>query len=110
MTRRADVSVAIPTLNRPDRLTRCLDAIFAGETLPQEVVVVDQGDDEVARTVLEPYGTYGAVLIYVRQERRGLSASRNAAFMRATRPIVAVTDDDCVPGPGWIAAILAAFS
>jgi glycosyltransferase involved in cell wall biosynthesis/GT2 family glycosyltransferase len=99
------ITVAIATLDRPESLARCLDAVRAGEVLPEEVLVIDQGRDERTRAVTEERGA-----VWLRQERRGLAASRNLALEWASCPVVAVTDDDCVPSPGWIAALQRAFS
>ena len=99
------VSVAIATLDRPESLARCLDALAAGEVPPEETLVVDQGSDGRTRAVAEDRGA-----VWLPQERRGLAASRNLALSRASCPIVAVTDDDCVPSPGWVAALARAFS
>lgn len=107
MTERADVSVVIATLERPDALARCLDALFAGNAVPAEVVVVDQSRDERTRQLIE--GSSRWAVEYLRQARRGLSASRNAGVARTTRETVAVTDDDCIPDGGWVAALARAF-
>lgn len=101
----AEVSAAIATLDRPDGLTRCLDALLLGEVLPAEVLIVDQSRGDATRSVVERRGASPVPVIYIRQERRGLSASRNVAAARARYPIIAFTDDDCVPEGGWIAAI-----
>lgn len=104
MPRIAKVSVAISTLGRPDALGRCLDALRAGEVLPAEVVVVDQARDHRAEEVVEARrSTEAPELVYLRQDRRGLGASQNLAVSRCRQPIVAVTDDDCIPDPGWLA-------
>ncbi len=99
------VTVAVATLDRPDALARCLDALVLDAERPDEILVVDQGSDERTRAVAEARGA-----LWLRQERRGLAASRNLALERASCPILAVTDDDCVPAPGWVAAIRRAFS
>jgi GT2 family glycosyltransferase len=99
------LTVAVATLDRPDALARCLDALVLDEVRPDEILVVDQGSDERTRSVAEGRGA-----LWLRQERRGLAASRNLALERASHPIVAVTDDDCVPAPGWVAAIRRVFS
>jgi glycosyltransferase involved in cell wall biosynthesis len=39
------IAVVIPTRNRPKHLTRLLDSIAKGTTLPEQVVVVSSGDD-----------------------------------------------------------------
>jgi glycosyltransferase involved in cell wall biosynthesis len=51
-----------------------------------------------------------AQIVYLHQNQRGLSASRNAAIARASYPVIAFIDDDCVPDRGWIAAIDQTFA
>ncbi len=40
---------------------------------------------------------------------RGASAKRNAGWRHARAPIIAFTDDDCEPAPGWLSEALPAF-
>jgi GT2 family glycosyltransferase len=106
---RAGLTVAIATLGRPEGVTRCLDALDAGTLLPDEIVVVDQSaDDETEHLVTRR--PLRVPLRYLRQARKGLSASRNAGLAAASQPLVAMTDDDCVPAEGWIAALAVAFA
>ena len=104
------LAVGVATAGRPAALKRCLEALRAGTELPAEVVVVDQHPDGQAREIVQDGGFDAMRMVYVAQERRGLSASRNAAFLRAISPLVAFTDDDCVPSPHWIAAVRAGFA
>lgn len=104
------LTVAIATLNRPHGLARCLEALLSGESLPDEVIVVDQSEDEKSRGVVEQCGQRGVPIRYIRQARRGLSASRNEAFLHSRCPIVAATDDDCVPDHRWVSAVKKTFS
>jgi glycosyltransferase involved in cell wall biosynthesis len=97
-------------MNRPSGLDRCLKALLSGDMLPAEIVIVDQSDDGSTHQLIEGYQDYSIPLVYFHQRQRGLSASRNAAFTHARCPIVAVTDDDCVPAPGWVKAIQSAFA
>jgi GT2 family glycosyltransferase len=106
----ADLTVAISTFERPDGLTRCLDAVLGGKVLPAEVIIIDQSENDLTRSLIESRQTGPVSIVYVHQERRGLSASRNAAINRAKRPVLAFTDDDCVPDGGWIAAIESTFA
>jgi GT2 family glycosyltransferase len=104
MTQRSNLTVAIATLNRPEGLAFCLDALLLGDTLPGEVIVIDQSKAQNGSPVIT--GRDSPVpLIYIHQQRLGLSASRNAAIERAAFPIIAFTDDDCIPDRGWVAAI-----
>jgi GT2 family glycosyltransferase len=76
------VSVVIPTCGRPQLLARCLEAL-SRQTLGRgafEIIVVDDS------------GT-----------RNGPAVTRNVGWRRARAPIVAFTDDDTVPAPGWLA-------
>lgn len=38
----------------------------------------------------------------------GPAAARNAGWKAAAAPVIAFTDDDCAPRPGWLAAVLVA--
>jgi len=88
-----------------------LDALFAGSVLPKEVIIVDQGSSDAAQKLVELRKRENREpLIYIHQPPKGLSASRNAGISCAASPIVAVTDDDCVPGTGWVEAVEQAFA
>ena len=106
-----DVTVIVPTYQRPDRLTSCLDALRAQRMPPgrtYEVVVVDDGSvPPVADSVCQPPGNAAAIRL-VRQENAGPAAARNRGAALACGDLLAFTDDDCRPGTGWLAALLAA--
>jgi GT2 family glycosyltransferase len=105
-----DATVAVATMNRPTALARCVTALLMGQTLPGEVIIVDQSAQTETADLVAAAGWDRVVpLTYVRQARRGLAASRNAAIAHASRPIVVFTDDDCVPDEGWLTAIVAGF-
>jgi GT2 family glycosyltransferase len=112
VTRRqqANMTVAVATMDRPGALARCLDAILTGDQQPRELIVVDQGHDDRAAATVRDRDPGDALIRYVKQETRGLAASRNVALAAGECPVVAVTDDDCVPSPGWVAALERVFS
>jgi glycosyltransferase involved in cell wall biosynthesis len=103
-----DVSVVVSTLDRPQLLARCLDALLDGSVLPAEIVVVDQGEPAGVAAVLEERRARGVPLVHVVQDVRGLSVSQNAGVARARRPVVSVVDDDCVPDRRWVEAAVQA--
>jgi GT2 family glycosyltransferase len=94
-------------MRRPAALARCLAALRAGTDSPAEVLVVDQAPTPEARAVVARSGF--PVVRYLEQPPLGLSASRNLALAEASSPVLAVTDDDCAPDPGWVAALAAAL-
>ena len=103
------VSVVIPTRGRPEQLARCLGAL-ARQTLPAaafEVIIVD--DDSpvpVDPAIATGLPMAGKVL---RVPHAGPAAARNRGVDQAVGDVVAFTDDDCQPEPGWLAALLTAL-
>jgi len=111
------VSVVIPTYHRPELLTRCLGATLAQRLDPTayEVIVADDGDDPVTAAVVEALARQaarrGVALRYIAlRGAHGPAAARNAGWRQACGPIIAFTDDDCVPDPGWLSAGVAAMA
>jgi GT2 family glycosyltransferase len=102
-----EITVAVATCGRPESLARCLQALARGTTRPRETIVVDQAPSPDSRRVVEECGIEGAR--YLEQPRLGISASRNLALAAASGVVLAVTDDDCAPDPGWVTALAAAF-
>ena len=101
------ITVGVATCGRPDALRRCLGGLAAQSVPPSEVIVVDQAPSEEARAALEASGVAG--VRYLEQPRLGLSASRNLALASAAEPVLAVTDDDCVPDSAWLASVALAL-
>ena len=101
------VTVGVATCGRPDGLARCLRALAAQSLAPAEVIVVDQAPSAEARAAVAAAGPENTR--YLEQARLGLSASRNLALESAREGVLAVTDDDCVPDSGWLAAVAGAF-
>ncbi len=100
------VSIIIPTFNGGARIGRCLDAL-AMQTPPREVeiLVVDDGSNDQTAEVVSRYS--GVRLI--RQANAGPAAARNHGAAQARGKIILFTDDDCVPMPDWLEAMLAPF-
>jgi glycosyltransferase involved in cell wall biosynthesis len=108
------VSVVVPTYKRPQLIHRCLGALLAQDLDAQdyEVIVADDGADDETRRVVEgwmmpqaPRVRYIAV-----RGRHGPAAARNCGWRAAQGEIIAFTDDDCVPSPGWLSSGLAALT
>lgn len=100
------LAVAVATCGRPEALRTCLTAIAAQSRLPGQLIVVDQQPLPETAKVIEQSGLRA---VYLQQERRGLSASRNLALAKADADVLAVTDDDCFPDEHWVEALVAGF-
>jgi len=105
---RPTASVVVPTRDRPDRLVRCLRALDAQTQPLVEVVVVDDGSRDHG-AVLAAVGDRPSVRV-VRGAGEGPARARNLGAKAATGDVVCFTDDDCRPGPGWVAALVDAVA
>jgi glycosyltransferase involved in cell wall biosynthesis len=111
-----EVSVVVPTRGRLDLLDRSLDALTRQDypSAAYEVIVVD---DEPNRNTLQLVAGWrartlerGPRLVYVANDgAHGPAAARNRGWRIARAPIIAFTDDDTVPSPGWLTHGLAGF-
>lgn len=102
------IAVAVCTRDRPDDLEHCLSALAL--TLwdeRQEIVVVDScSASSATREVCARHSR----VRYVREERPGLDIARNRALRESRSEIVAFTDDDAMPDPGWLRALQRGFT
>lgn len=109
-----DVTVVVPTHGRAALLGCCLDALLAQNLEPGrfEIVVVDDGAEEGTReAVRRRTARSGPTLWYIPfATTRGPAAARNAGWRLAHAPIIAFTDDDCLPAPGWLRGGLASLA
>ncbi|WP_133511797.1 glycosyltransferase family 2 protein [Candidatus Thiosymbion oneisti] len=99
-----NISVIIPTYNRPRQLTQCLEALSAtrGETF--EVIVVDDGSPEPIETTVYAFADRLDISC-LRRKNAGPASARNVGARVARAPILAFTDDDCRPEPDWLSRI-----
>ena len=106
-----EISVVVATHNRAERL----EALLAGlrrQTFPTsrfEVIVVDDGSTDATAEVLGREQDRGSLRLTAlgHREPRGPGGARNRGWRQARAPVVAFTDDDCVPTPDWLEALLA---
>jgi glycosyltransferase involved in cell wall biosynthesis len=98
-----EISVVVCTYRRAAKLSACLDAL-ARQTIRRraEVIVVDDGPDDATAAVAGRY----EVQLLQHTHNRGPAAARNTGICAASAPVVAFTDDDCVPANGWMEALL----
>ena len=108
------VSVVVPTHGRVDRLGRLLGALGASRTCRQT--------SSRSSWWTTPHRT-GPAQSWPRPKRRarlplhvltqpvcrGPAAARNLGWRSTRAAVIAFTDDDCVPDPGWLRAGLAAL-
>lgn len=102
------VSVIITTRNRPFQLVEAVRSVLANTVRDIEVLVVDQSDGAAARMLLEARLGDDSRLRYIADDGRGIAHGRNVGLAHARAGLIAITDDDCLVTPVWIAEVLAA--
>jgi cellulose synthase/poly-beta-1,6-N-acetylglucosamine synthase-like glycosyltransferase len=96
------VTVAIPVKDRRERMLRCLDAVLALDYPAYDVLVLDnESSDGTAEACRERAGG-AAVPIRVESMAGTVGHLRNRAADLAGGEILAFTDSDCMPAPGWL--------
>ena len=100
------ISVVIPTLDRPGPLAACLAALAMDFPPDAETIVVADGGSNDPSSIVAPY-VERMRLRLIRIENCGPAAARNRGLEAARGAIVAFTDDDCRPQPGWLVALAA---
>jgi len=114
------VSVVVPTYQRPYLLRRCLRALLAQAFDPAayEIIVADDAASTATRQLVQSFATKKGeqaerpCLRYLPNPgpHHGPAAARNCGWQAANAPIIAFTDDDCIPHPDWLRCALAAFT
>jgi GT2 family glycosyltransferase len=104
------MSVVVPACGRTEALQTCLAALAAQAPIPgglEVVVSIDGADPEPAD--VRALAPVGLDLRVVQAPHTGPAGARNRGARAAGRALLAFTDDDCEPAPGWAAALAAAL-
>lgn len=88
------VSVIIPTHNRPELLTRALRSMYGQTFTDFEVLVVDDGDKVLAKSVLGDYLARPNFKYIETAKNTGGAATRNLGIKHSTGDYLAFLDDD----------------
>jgi GT2 family glycosyltransferase len=103
------IGVLICSYRRPDKLLRGLAALVTQERRADDVIVVARGDDAATREALASRQNDGLPLRTVTVGQPGTVHALNAGLEACRTRVLAITDDDTVPHPDWLARILAHF-
>jgi GT2 family glycosyltransferase len=95
------ISIVIPTLGRPI-LEQGLFWILVGSAWPGCLIVVEQGADRQVADWLRRVQQLGIRVKHILSEQRGRSAGINRGLEQVDTQFVAITDDDCFVGEGWL--------
>jgi GT2 family glycosyltransferase len=102
----ARVTVVVPTLAAGPKLLECLCALERQTLRDFEIVIVDNsGQGRVRQTVPAHCG----VVILENRFNLGFGAAINQGFHGSRAPFLAVLNDDAIPHPPWLGALVEAM-
>lgn len=96
------LTIGIPTYNQSNTLAETIESALA-QTVPCEVIVVDDGSTDLTRQVLLEYEDKVKI---IHQTNRGLPATRNTAIMNAAGEWFLPLDSDDTLEPTCVERIL----
>ncbi|MCF2488608.1 glycosyltransferase family 2 protein [Dyadobacter sp. CY347] len=101
------VSVVIPTYRRPTLLRKCLEAIALQKCrgFSFGVIVVSDGPDPATSLLVERIRAeypHLQISFFPLEQKSGPAAARNFGWKSSISPLIAFTDDDCIPAPDWL--------
>lgn len=102
------VSVVVAAYNDAAHLAECLDALERQDyaRAQYEVIVIDDGSTDDTAAIVQPRSG----VRYLYQDNAGPGAARNRGVAEAQGTLVAFTDSDCAPEPGWLRALVEVFA
>jgi GT2 family glycosyltransferase len=104
----ANLSVVIPSHNRPDLLAACLRSVRRHAPPGTQVLVVDDGS--LGGSVTAAARTFSGVEVLRLPQRRGFCVAANAGVAAAGHPVVELLNDDTEVTAGWAEPALARFA
>ncbi|MEZ4863295.1 MAG: glycosyltransferase [Caldilineaceae bacterium] len=101
-------SLIICSRNRPQLLAETVASILAGDSLPTELIIIDQS--AVANAALaELQNEHGCTIRYHWSQTTGLSKANNLGLALALHDLLVFTHDDVLVTPNWLAALVCAL-
>jgi GT2 family glycosyltransferase len=111
MNKQIIFSVIIPTYNRPDRLSTCLQSL-AKIDYPRdrfEVIVINDGSEMPLENYVKSFQKSLNISL-ITQPNSGPAKARNHGAFMAKGKFLVFTDDDCQPAIDWLKKLEAQFT
>lgn len=101
-----DISIVIPTYNRPDQVVSVVENLFKSQVdgiSVAQIIVVEDGSPSPCRDLIEKITVPAPFqLKYVWQENAGPSVARNTGLKNAAHDVVLFIDDDILVEPDML--------
>lgn len=103
------ISVLIVTRDRHQQLLECWQALKIQTQVNFQVVTVDQSDVPLPSSRLAQASNDVPSFVYLHSTTKGKSKGLNLGLQSCTAPLIAFTDDDCLPDKNWLKSIIKTF-
>lgn len=104
-----EVTIAVPVKDRRERMLECLEALLSQDHPSFEVLVLDNMSSDGTADACRLRARGAAVDVRVESVPGTLGRVRNRAAEIARGQVIAFTDSDCSPEPGWLSAGVSAL-
>jgi len=111
INKKLSLSIVIPTKNRVKDLLECVESIIHQDTLPEEIIVVDQSGSPSAGELLKALlGKTQIKLVYIHDPKiPGLTHARNKGIRKCSGEVIFFLDDDVTLCEKCISEIMRIF-
>lgn len=106
---RQSVSVVIPSYERPEQLRRCLGSLTQSMSNLDEAIVVLRPADRASWLVVEQFDGHPSIVRPVPVHDTGFWSALMTGLAMAEKDLVAFLDDDALPMPHWVGALIGGF-
>lgn len=104
-----ELSIVIPTRDRPEDLSELLNSIATQDKAPLEIIIVDDSSSGSSRSIVTSFSkifnSINCVLKYVKGTSEGLPSARNLGIAASEGDAVFFLDDDTILYPNIISCI-----
>jgi len=106
--------VVVPAFEEAARIGSTLDALARQTDVDFTLLVVDNGSTDATADVVRDFARDAPMPVHlIREPQKGVGAAVDTGFRHAIThgaTMLARTDADCLPRPGWVAAARAALA
>lgn len=100
------ICIVVPAKGTVEKITECIESILATQYPCIEIILVDDGLDNVTHAKLEQLKDRISIL---KSDGRGPSYARNLAAKQTNAELIAFTDSDCLVKRDWLTELVRGF-
>ncbi len=104
MPHKYDISICIPTYNRPDMVQRLLTNINKNVSISHEIIIIDASDNNLTEQLVSGISN----ITYIHTQK-GLTHQRNIGIDQVSAPFTLMLDDDILLTPGSVDQLISAL-